>query len=139
MGDSNLRGKPAMSRFSLIAALFLVIPGASAEAPPLVPDAPAQATLSQARRLSEALTFLGSGLHAADGDLLAQMQEAAHTPELVQDLQRLLDPYCLVYVHINPEGRVKVHRGEAEARLIQGGWSTFLLKVINESGSPGTA
>ncbi|MCH8205317.1 MAG: CehA/McbA family metallohydrolase, partial [Candidatus Hydrogenedentes bacterium] len=65
------------------------------------------------------------------------MKEAAHTPELVQDLQRLLDPYCLVYVHINPEGRVKIHRAEAEARLIQGGWSTFLVKVINESGSRG--
>ena len=32
---------------------------------------------------------------------------------------------------------MKVHRAEAEARLIQGGWSTFLVKVINESGMRG--
>lgn len=124
-----------MSPIRLIAVFLTIVPAALAEAPPLVPDAPPQATLAQARRLDEALTFLGSGLDAADRQILAQMQKAEHSPELLRDLQDLLDPYCLAYVHINPEGRVKVHRAEAEARLIQGGWSTYLVKVINESGS----
>ena len=124
-----------MMPFRLFVASLMLAPSALAEAPPLVPDAPLQATLAQAHRLDEALSFLGGGLQATDSRTLAQMQEAEHSPDLVRDLQLLLDPYCLVYVHINPEGRVKVHRAEAEARMTQGGWSTYLVKVINESGS----
>jgi hypothetical protein len=123
-----------MVTIRLFAALLMLAPSALAEAPPLVPDAPPQATLAQARRLDEALSFLGAGLRAADSRILGQMQDADHSPDLAQDLQQLLDPYCLLYVHINPEGRVKVHRAEAQARMIQGGWSTYLVKVINESG-----
>jgi hypothetical protein len=37
-------------------------------------------------------------------------------------------------ININPEARVKVGRGPAKARLIQGGWVSFLVKVHNEAG-----
>lgn len=37
-------------------------------------------------------------------------------------------------VSINPEARVKVSRGPASARLTQGGWTSFLVKVHNEAG-----
>ena len=115
------------------ALLFAV--SAAAETPPIVPDAPAQPLLSLGNRLDEALAFLGSSLRPEDSATLTQMRDAEHSPELIQDMQRVLDPYCLVYVHINPEGRVKIHRAQAEARLVQGGWSTYLVKVINESGT----
>ena len=37
-------------------------------------------------------------------------------------------------VDINPEERVKVARGPAPAKLIQDGWTSFLVKVHNEAG-----
>jgi len=36
-------------------------------------------------------------------------------------------------VEINPEARVKVIRGPAEAELIEGGWRSFLVKVQNDA------
>ena len=39
-----------------------------------------------------------------------------------------------VVVEINPEARVKVLRGPAKARLVQGGWTSFLIKVHNDAG-----
>jgi hypothetical protein len=62
------------------------------------------------------------------------MQDEAHTPALAEEIQRILDRYCLAAVNINPEARVKVMRGPAAATLQQGGWKTFLIKVHNESG-----
>ncbi len=42
---------------------------------------------------------------------------------------------CLVSVHINPELRVKVARGAAEAHLVAGEWREFLVNVHNEAGT----
>ena len=120
------------------AVTLVVVSTATAQMPPLVENTPVQPLLAQAARLDESLSFLGSALSVADSQTIKTMQQAAHTDELAQDIQRLLDPYCLVYVHINPEGRVKVHRGPADAELIQDGWATYLVKVLNESGTRAT-
>ena len=37
-------------------------------------------------------------------------------------------------MNINPESRVKVTRGPAQAELLEQGWRTFLVKVHNEAG-----
>ena len=37
-------------------------------------------------------------------------------------------------ININPESRVKVLRGPAKAKLVQGGWVSYLVKVNNEAG-----
>src|SRR5206468_8390973 len=52
----------------------------------------------------------------------------------VRGIQEALDPLCLVSVHINPESRVKVEPGPAARRLVEQGWSQFLVKVHNEAG-----
>ncbi|MEJ7589537.1 MAG: CehA/McbA family metallohydrolase [Ferruginibacter sp.] len=49
-------------------------------------------------------------------------------------MQQILDPYCLAFININPETRVKVERGPATAKLVQGGWVSFLIKVNNQAG-----
>ena len=36
-------------------------------------------------------------------------------------------------VEINPEARVKVERGPAQAQLIEGGWTSYLVKVHNDA------
>lgn len=94
-----------------------------------------QPLMAQAIRLKEALTFLGSPLAAEDEQRLEGLSARSLDRETISEVQQILDPYCLAYVNINPEARVKVERGPAEARLIQGGWKTYLVKVINEAGS----
>jgi hypothetical protein len=94
----------------------------------------AQPLLAQALRLQEALTFLGSELEENDSRRLKQLQHSPANQSTVSEIQKILDPYCLAVVHINPEARVKVSRGPAEAKVAQGGWTTFLVKVHNEAG-----
>ena len=94
-----------------------------------------QPLLAQALRLKEALSFLGSSLSPSDVKRLEDLKTKTLSIESINAIQQILDPYCLSIVSINPEARVKVARGAAAAKLIQNGWTTFLVKVINEAGS----
>lgn len=96
-------------------------------------DVEAQPLLAQALRLQEALEFLGSPLPDDDVRRLRALQDHAAGAETVDQIQKILDAYCLAVVSINPEARVKVTRGEAPAKLIQGGWTSFLVKVHNDA------
>lgn len=100
----------------------------------IIPGAEPQPLLSQALRLDEALTFLGSALLKEDSKRLQALQQRPLTAATAKAVQQILDPYCLAMIHINPEARVKVSRGPANARLTQGGWTSFLVKVHNEAG-----
>jgi len=99
-----------------------------------VDDAEPQPLLAQALRLNDALSFLGSALSKEDIKRLKALQEKPLTQETSTEIQHILDPYCIAMVDINPEERVKVERGPAPAKLIQGGWTSFLVKVHNEAG-----
>jgi hypothetical protein len=94
----------------------------------------AQPLLSQVLRLQEALAFLGSPLSAADAAVINALQQKKFGPETIGTIEKILDPYCLAMVDINPEARVKVTRGPARAVLMKGGWSSFLVKVNNDAG-----
>ena len=94
-----------------------------------------QPLMAQAERLIQALTALGSPLASDDAKKIQAVSYAPHNEEAAQRIQAILDPYCLAMVHINPETRVKVLRGPAPAQLVQSGWSSFLVKVHNESGT----
>lgn len=102
---------------------------------PVVTNVAAQPLLAQAVRLQEALAFLGSSLSAEDAAQLTALQQKVPDQETVAQIQRLLDPYCLAMVTINPEARVTVSRGPVGANLMQGGWKSFLVKVKNEASS----
>lgn len=88
-----------------------------------------QPLASNVHRVIEALHFLGAPLpeqteatlrmHMANGNSAA--------------LQETLDRHVLFVVHLNPEVRVKVNRGPAQAVLQQGGYTPVLVKVENES------
>jgi len=93
----------------------------------------AQPLLAQALRLQEALTFLGSPLPEGDINRLKALQHETPSAETTRSIQEILDPYCLAVVSINPEARVKVTRGEAPASLVQGGWTSYLIKVHNDA------
>ncbi|WPP50432.1 CehA/McbA family metallohydrolase [Catalinimonas niigatensis] len=100
---------------------------------PLIEKVEAQPLLAQALRVSEALSFIGSALPAEDMKLLQALQQSAYDETTIRKVQEILDPYCLAMVDINPESRVKVSRGPAEAQLMQEGWTTFLVKVNNQA------
>src|SRR5687767_9993720 len=82
-----------------------------------------QPLLSHAIRVSEALNFAGSALSDTDQKKLKHLQRQKPSAQIIQEVQQILDPYCIAYVDINPEARVKVEKGPAEARLTQGGWT----------------
>jgi hypothetical protein len=93
-----------------------------------------QPLLAGALRLSEALSFLGSSLTTTDEKRLKALEHQAPSQEITKQIQQILDPYCLAMIDINPESRVKVERGPAQAKLMQGGWVSFLVKVHNQAG-----
>src|SRR5882757_9143091 len=81
-----------------------------------------------------ALSFLGSSLSPEDTKRLIALKNEPLTPAITKTIQEILDPYCLAMISINPEARVKVARGPAQSKLIQGGWTSFLVKVYNDAG-----
>ena len=93
-----------------------------------------QPLLAQAIRLKETLSFLGSSLTKPDEERLTALQHQPLTQEIVKLIQNILDPYCLAMININPESRVKVLRGPANAKLIQSGWVSYLVKINNDAG-----
>ena len=81
------------------------------------------------QRVVEALDYLGAPLPV---DLRSDLTVAGRARDAAR-LQELLDPRVLLVVHINPEARVKVARGPAQAALQQAGYTPVLVKILNES------
>ena len=108
---------------------------AAARQTPLVEGVEAQPLLAQARRLSEAMEFLGTPFSRETRAALDRAANEGDNIRAVRIVQQSLDPYCLVAVDINPESRVKVAPGLARPALAQNGWRSFLVKVHNQAGS----
>jgi hypothetical protein len=85
------------------------------------------------RRLEDALNYVGQPLplevHKKINDVVAMKDER----QAVAELPKLLDPYVLAEVHINPESRVKVTPGQAKPELVENGTRIFLVKVMNQA------
>jgi hypothetical protein len=92
------------------------------------------------QRLLDELDHLKSPLPAETGrDLkLLLASDTKDADDFAADVQKLLDPRCLIVVTINPESRVKALRGPAAAELQQGRDTVVLVKVVNEAGVTGT-
>lgn len=67
-------------------------------------------------------------------ELHAMLGQEPSKPSAAVEVQKLLDPFCLIGVNINPESRVKVARGPAKAELVKGRDSFVLVKVHNDAG-----
>lgn len=88
----------------------------------------AQPLAANLNRLSEAMEFLGTPLPVA---VVRDIREAEELGDAAA-LQAAIDDHVLLLVAINPELRVKVSRGPAKAEIQQGGFTPFLIKVLNE-------
>lgn len=112
----------------LCTAILITLPAARGQGLDVV-EVEGQPLGAAAVRLVDALDFLGNPLPKATA---AAVREAAKARD-AEKVQKLLDPYVLVQVTLNPEARVKAARGPAAARLQQHGWTPVLLKVVNDS------
>jgi hypothetical protein len=96
--------------------------------PPIV-DVEGQPLAANVNRVIGALEILG---HPLPAEVVSELREAGNKRDADQ-LQKLIDAHVLLLVNINPESRVKVARGPAEAVLQQAGYTPVLVKIVNES------
>jgi len=101
---------------------------------PAVTGVEAQPVRVHVGRVKEALDFLGHPVVGASAEKLEAALKETDGEKSLRGIQEALDPLCLAGVHINPESRVKVEPGPAARRLVEQGWSQFLIKVHNEAG-----
>ena len=105
--------------------LFFILIGAS-----ILHDLPAsddQAVILNAKKLVDALDFVGSPLSVKN-------KNEVLNAEKTEDIEKALDPLSIVSITINPESRVKVNGLMKTPSLIEKGWSSYLVKVINQAG-----
>jgi hypothetical protein len=88
----------------------------------------------QTKRLLEALDFLGTPLALADKQKIGIAILAGNVSQTKEEVEKILDKYCILEANINPESRVTVVQGKVIPQLWQNGWQTFLLKVNNQAG-----
>ncbi len=100
---------------------------------PFVDKVEPQPLLSQALRVGEALSFIGSSLPDHAIKELQALKSLPYNMTTVRRVQEILDPYCLVTIEINPEARVKVSAGAAIPQLMQEGWTSYLVKIHNQA------
>lgn len=109
-------------------------PRAPAVTLPIVTGVAAQPLRVLVGRLVQALEYLREPLPPAVRIALDAELAKPDGPELVQGIQSVLDPLCLVGVRINPESRVSVQQGPGSRELVERAWRATLVKVHNEAG-----
>lgn len=97
----------------------------------------AQPLLAQVVRVNAALAYRGSPLPASVTGSINRFLKERPSPAMVDSIQTQLDPFSLFTVTINPEGRVQVDNGAAQPKLVENGWTCFLVKLINQGGVRG--
>jgi hypothetical protein len=122
----------------LLAAMLNVAGPASGNEAPRAPDEELQPLAVHVQRLVDAMDYLGIPIDEAGRRQIERASRLENETDAVQLVQDVLDPLCLLRVHINPESRVKVDRGPAPAVLTEHGWTQFLVRVDNEAGVTAT-
>lgn len=120
--------------YSLLVGLALSFPLHAAEPWHPINNVDQQPLSAATGRLVEALQFAGAPLSDAEKEKLKAASLMDNEREAAMAIQEVLDPYCVAFVHINPESRVEAEAGPAKMELMQNGWRTFLVKVHNEAG-----
>ena len=123
-------------RLAIIAGL--VLPGVTQAELATITDVESQPLKAQVRRVVSALEFLGERLTESEQSAITQALDETDDAKAVQAIQDALAPRVIAGVHINPESRVKVARGDAVAELNEQGWRVFLVRVHNEGGVTAT-
>ncbi len=127
-----------MQRIAVLVSLVVLqaawLGRAAAEELTVVEGVSAQALKAQAKRVAEALEFLGEPLNEAQQKQLDAALKETDDEKAVAAIQTVLDPLAIAGVNINAESRVKVGAGPAKKELNEQGWRVFLIKVHNQAG-----
>jgi len=130
----NTTGRVTRSGLFATVGLLVIAHGLWADELPIVAKVEAQPLKAQARRIVDALKYLGEPLSEVEQVEFEKAIAETDDEVAAKQVQRVLDRRCLAGVNINPESRVKVARGDAPAELVEHGWRVFLVKVHNEAG-----
>ena len=122
----------SLTRRSLLGTVFGFLAFAYPLSTRLFAAIEAQPLVAQVSRLVEAMAYLGEPLSDGERDRITAAAGMADGTKAVEEIQRILDPRCLVTIRINPESRISVDRAGAPARLVEHGWRAYLVKVRNE-------
>jgi hypothetical protein len=124
-----------ISNWGFLALLFACVGLAGAAEPlPTVTGVELQPLVAGTKRVVQALELVGTPLGKEQQAAIDKALAGTDAAEAAKQIQAVLDPLCLVGVHINPESRVKVAAGQAPLKLLQQGHRVFLVKVHNEGG-----
>src|SRR5262249_10521301 len=92
----------------------------------------AQPLFASATRAVRSLEDAGDPLPA---DVLSRLHglesRSSGDAERCRELEHLLRPFVLVEAHIDGQGMTICTPGEAPPRLVQHGWRSFLVRVVN--------
>jgi hypothetical protein len=124
----------AVGVLSLVCTTILAAAPLAAAELPEVRQIAVQPLANHVAQLVEAMDYLGIPLRAEEKTRMAAALRGNDAAAAVRTVQEVLDPLCLLGVHINPESRVKVEAGPARPQLVEQGWRQFLVKVHNEAG-----
>ena len=124
-----------LANFLLLVVFVAGRPATTAEEIPLVLAVDRQPLVSASQRLVEGMAFNGTPLPPTAVTALEAAWENESDRVCVRQIQQILDPLCLVDVHINAESRVKVAAGPVDPVLMQQGWTTYLVKIRNDTGT----
>ncbi len=121
--------------FCLMVAPIATHNAAVAQEITLVTNVEQQPLVAATQRLVDALSFAGSPL---DESLIAKLEAAQKLPDgrqSVKEIQKVLDPLCLLEVNISAESRVKVRRGRSPKSSCNRAGEPFWLKFITRPES----
>lgn len=122
------------ARLSVLVCLIAVSSSAFAADLEPVRSVEPQPFAAASERLREALDYVGSPLSKSQQEALATAIKNPDGRESVVAIQKVFDPLVLSVVTINAESRVSAVEGPVKKELLQNGWRTFLVKVVNEAG-----
>lgn len=114
----------------LVAIVMPVIANAQSDWPS-IKKVDAQPLLAAVNRLTQAMDYVGSPLPAT---VVAELKglRPGNDESVAARVQEILDPLCLAGVTINETGAPGVRAGNANRLLLEQGWRTFPVKVVNE-------
>jgi hypothetical protein len=102
-----------------------------AQPPAKVSDVPAQPLLAQVARLVQTLEIVGDPLPEPTQKGLATLNADQPSVTVAAAVQKLLDPYALLQITIQKDGTLQAQLLMEKPALVEQGWRTFLVKVVN--------
>ena len=89
-----------------------------------------QLFFTRTNRLLEVLQNLHTPVPKEDLNLITKAIAANNKKSVIS----ILGKYALLRLDINPERKLTAKQGQAQVVLLQNGWSSFLVKVVNKAG-----